>query len=625
MPRRNMNPVLVVDDEISSREYLSRLLTKRGYTVVQANDGQEALRATREHRPCLVITDVLMPLVDGYEFVRQLRLDADVAATPVIFFTGAYGVQEAASLAESSGVLKIVTKPAPPGELLRIIEDAVRCGPTQAPAPVSPDDYERRHLRVVTNKLSDREQLLKAVFDNVIDSILLTDDLGQILDANRAAWELTGRTRQELRGLRIDELVSEAERGATRASWQSLSASGKVSGEQRILRPDGTTRDSEFLAIANILSGIHLMTSHDITERKEAERALRLRGEQLAEAQRIASVGSWSHDLRTGKVTWSDELFRIFGLSPETVTSYDAFMERVHGDDQAMVREVALSAVQTRIPFECDYRIVRTDGTIRHIHEAADVLTDTNGEVTRFLGTAQDVTARRHAEEQLRDLSGRLFTTQDEERRSIAKELHDSTAQDLAAVAMNLSALQTLLGSENAKIEALVSDSQAIIEQCNREIRTLSALLHPPLLDELGLEGALRHYANRFGARSGIQITVTIAGDAGRMPGNVETALFRVVQEGLGNIHRHSGSSSATILIRRSEDQCALEISDQGHGMPPEIAELLPQAGAMMGIGITSMRERIRQLGGNIALVSSPAGTTVRAVVPLPARSTENG
>ena len=194
-----MKPVLVVDDETSSRQYLTRLLVKRGYAVVEAVNGQEALRAAREHLPCLIITDVLMPVVDGYEFVHQLRLDPEIAATPVIFFTGAYGLHEAAPLAASGGVLKIVTKPAKPGELVRVIEEALHLDAPMRPAPVSPDDFGKRHLRVVTDKLSDREHLLRAVFDNVLDAILLTDDTGKIVDANPAARELTGLTREELR------------------------------------------------------------------------------------------------------------------------------------------------------------------------------------------------------------------------------------------------------------------------------------------------------------------------------------------------------------------------------------------------------------------------------------------
>ena len=226
--------------------------------------------------------------------------------------------------------------------------------------------------------------------------------------------------------------MPEGDREGTQAAWGTLAVSGKLRGEQAIIRLDGVTRYSEFLAVANILPGIHLVTSHDITERKEAEVALRTRGQQLAEAQRIASVGSWSHDLATGEVTWSDELFRIFGLDPACDrTSYEAFIQRVHPEDRDAVRNIARNATETRAAFKCDYRIVRTDGAIRHIHEAADVISNSQGAVVCLLGTAQDVTERRRAEEQLHELSAKLFRTQDEERRSIAKELHDSTARTL--------------------------------------------------------------------------------------------------------------------------------------------------------------------------------------------------
>jgi PAS domain S-box-containing protein len=171
------------------------------------------------------------------------------------------------------------------------------------------------------------------------------------------------------------------------------------------------------------------------------------------------------------------------------------------------------------------------------------------GEITHFGAVARPLTPERRSGQLLHELSGRLLRVQDEERRMIARELHDSTAQDLAAVAMSLSSLQKRLTGHDKNAETVLADSVAVVQQCYNEIRNLSALLHPPLLDALGLHRAVPHYVERFGQRSGLRITVEVDAQLGRLGREVETALFRIVQESLGNVSRHSESPSATVPL----------------------------------------------------------------------------
>lgn len=223
-------------------------------------------------------------------------------------------------------------------------------------------------------------------------------------------------------------------------------------------------------------------------------------------------------------------------------------------------------------------------------------------------GIYRDITGRKVAEEALHKLSGRLLRLQDEERRRLARELHDSTAQLLAGVGINLSVVEGSAGALEPRSRRALAESRTLVDRSLREIRTVAYLLHPPELDGLGLESALASYVEGFVQRSGIQLNLGVAPDLGRLPQEVETALFRIVQEALSNILRHSGSGTASIRLARGSSDVTLEVSDAGGGMPSD---------ATPGVGIASMRERVQQLGGWLEIGSSNAGTTVTAVIPL--------
>ncbi len=230
------------------------------------------------------------------------------------------------------------------------------------------------------------------------------------------------------------------------------------------------------------------------------------------------------------------------------------------------------------------------------------------------LGLVKDITERKLAEDSLRELSGRLLQLQDEERRRIARDLHDSTSQTIAALMLQLKALQNSLRLRDSQKQGALEECMRLAEQCGSEIRTVSYLLHPPMLDEAGLNSALRWYVRGFAERSGIDVSIHVAPELQRLPQEIEIALFRVIQEALANIHRHSGSPTADIRIALTSKELVLEIKDQGRGMPPEVAQ---QKGGRLGVGIRGMRERVRQLGGELYICSGREGATVRVNLPL--------
>jgi signal transduction histidine kinase len=232
-------------------------------------------------------------------------------------------------------------------------------------------------------------------------------------------------------------------------------------------------------------------------------------------------------------------------------------------------------------------------------------------------------TARQSAERELdgsasqfRALAGRLMQAQDDERRRIAQLLHETTAQDLAALKMHLARLNRTVSLSEPDRNAL-TESISLAEQAMTEIRTLSYLLHPPFLDEAGLLSALRWYATGFAERSGITVDLELPEQFERPPRDTETALFRIVQESLINIHRHAGSQTARIRLRRDAETLVLEIEDQGRGIPSVSLERITSREGLVGVGIAGMSERIEQLGGRLEILSSDAGTTVRVRLPL--------
>jgi PAS domain S-box-containing protein len=220
------------------------------------------------------------------------------------------------------------------------------------------------------------------------------------------------------------------------------------------------------------------------------------------------------------------------------------------------------------------------------------------------------------AADDLRELSGRVLRVQDEERRRIARELHDSAGQILTALGLELGSLEEDVQKAAPHLAGGIAGAQELVQQLHREIRTTSYLLHPPLLDETGLSSALSWYFEGLGQRSGIEIHFDMPEDFGRLPRDMELVMFRLVQESMTNIHRHSGSPTAHIRIARDSGAVTIEVQDHGKGMSPEQLKKIREGGS--GVGIRGMRERLRQFRGELKIESNGSGTQVRVKIPLP-------
>ncbi len=302
--------------------------------------------------------------------------------------------------------------------------------------------------------------------------------------------------------------------------------------------------------------------------------------------------------------------FALFGITRDALRDFtlDHFVAPVSKDQ--FLRDWPLVTAKSEHWGELE--LIRADGTMR----LAQFSSRANFVPGRHLANFRDVTRRREAEESLSFLSQRLLQAQDEERRRIARELHDSTGQCLAAVRMNLQILRAEEDrlSENAKKS--LEDAFKTSSSCAADVRTLSYLLHPPLLDELGLAAALGWYTSGFGERSGVRVTLDVSPRDLQLPQAVGTALYRIVQECLTNIHRHSHSPTAQIRLTLENNQIVLNVTDQGRGLPADKREILDDGVKGLGVGIGGMRERVKQLGGTLKIMPENPGTTVTVTLP---------
>ena len=314
----------------------------------------------------------------------------------------------------------------------------------------------------------------------------------------------------------------------------------------------------------------------------------------------------------------NDVLPRMLGVSAEEILGksvLEIFGER-GARTESVLREMLLTGrpVQDRA---VSAELPGKPGLIRHWLVNYFPIPDAGGKFTQVGLIAVDVTARRNAEDALRKLSGRLLGIQDQERRRIARELHDSLGQYLAGLKIAIEMLSVSPQSE--KNAALLAECTDILEKSIIETRTLSHLLHPPLLDEAGFASAASWFVSGFSERSGIPVSLDLPPDLPRLSEAVEIAFFRVLQESLTNVHRHSRAPSAEIKVETDAEQVTIEIRDHGRGMPARILNQI-EDGTRLGVGLAGMRERIHELGGEFEVKSDENGTAIRASVPLSLR-----
>jgi PAS domain S-box-containing protein len=362
-------------------------------------------------------------------------------------------------------------------------------------------------------------------------------------------------------------------------------------------------------------ASVSLLT-HDITVQKDTEEKLRKSEALLAQAERLADIGSWEVGPNFGSSVWSDNLYRMLGVEPrESPVQLGTVMLNIPAENVTQIRTDLENALDGK-PFDHDVKYTLPDGSKRDLHVRGLPVRNAEGRVIKVVGVTQDVTERLRAEEGLRRVSDQLLTLRDEEQRRMAVALHETVSQGMVALKMSLARVTETLSKRNTVGHKFLQTARDFAEEVIQQIRTVSYLLHPLLLDEAGLGPALRAFATGFSERSGINVKLTIKPGFGRLPKDTEIALFRVVQEALTNIHRHSKSAASAIRLERADGKVRIAVTDSGIGMP------LPSAAtgwkSPLGIGIAGMQERVNQLGGTLEIQSEPGrGTVISVELPV--------
>ncbi len=382
----------------------------------------------------------------------------------------------------------------------------------------------------------------------------------------------------------------------------------------------------------------------------------------IAKLQQRAQVLEKELKLRDGQTPFrllveAVQDYAIFMLNPEgKVSSWNIGAERIKGykaeeivgrhfscfypeeDVRLGKPDRGLVTATKEGRFEDEGWRIRKDGSKFWASVTITAIKDDSSKVLGFAKVTRDVTERmqtqkaleeevaerrdaerrfQNSEMSLRQLSLHLLRTQDEERRRIGRDLHDSLGQYLAVLKMKLDSVASQIAQKEAELAQDFGQCIRLMDDSIKEVRTVSYLLYPPMLEEMGLKSAIPWYLDGFSARSGIKTTFEVQTTFGRLPRESELALFRVLQEGLTNVHRHSGSSTAHVRLSARGAMVILEIEDRGKGIPSELlAEFCQEWMGGLGIGVRGMNERMRQLGGRLDLVSNEGGTTVTAMVP---------
>jgi PAS domain S-box-containing protein len=513
-------------------------------------------------------------------------------------------------------------------------------------------------LDITERKLVEQATGLLAAIVNSSDDAIVSKSLdGVITSWNKGAERMFGYTAEEAVGQDITLIIPQDRREEEGRILERLRRGERIEHFETVReRKDGTPLDIS-LTISPVKDGAGRVigaskVARDITERKQAEQALAERALLLD----LSNDAIFVRDLADRVTYWNKSASELYGYSREEAlgrvshellrTEFPEPLERIteqlHHDKRWTGELIHRCKDGSQIVVASRWALDRDDGGNRKcvletnnditqqkqsekaLRESKERLRALADELETKVSVRTQELQQRNIEvleqsELLRELSTRLLQIQDSERRHIARELHDSAGQIVTALGMKLASVAQHV-RQNPLLANAIQEGQQLVQELGKEIRTTSYLLHPPLLDENGLSEAIPWYVQGLTERSGLTIDLRISENFGRLPGEVELAVFRLVQECLTNIHRHSGSKTATIRLSREDKSVSLEIQDDGKGIPAQrLAEIQAQRA---GVGITGMRERVRHLNGQMNVESNDRGTKISVTFPLLADAT---
>jgi len=474
-------------------------------------------------------------------------------------------------------------------------------------------------------KFKNYKEQYPALFENMIDIYYKTDMNGCIEVISPSCLPQSGYTQEELLGRSVTEFYDDpAQRDDLLGE---LLEKGQVNDfDIMLVHKDGSPRDASvtlhlLLDKSGNPAGVEGVL-RNVTRRKQVEALLRDSEARLNEAQRIACLGSWELDIATGRLEWSEEMFRIFELDRGNFgASYEAFLETVHPDDREPVDSAYMRSLETRQPYSIEYRLLFPDGRIKWVHERCESTFAEDGTPLRSLGTVQDITGRKQAEQlehellkENRRLVRQLIQVQEEDRRMLARELHDELGQLLTSINVRAEYIAKHAGDAeiSAKAKEVVRDTRASFDAEHRMLLKL----RPATLDALGLAAALTELKGQWKKQTGTDCSLHIKGEIDHLDEAHTIAIYRLVQEALTNARRHGKATHVDIVVQHipprayRDGKVLIEISNNGNGLRVQDVH--------KGMGVIGMHERIHALGGTFLLTDMPQdGVRIEAELPV--------
>jgi PAS domain S-box-containing protein len=623
--------ILLVDDDARVRRVISTMLSRHsGWEICgEAGDGQQSVELARATNPDVVLMDVSMPGMNGLDATRILRRERPRVDVILVSQNDPKIISHQAA---EVGARAFCSKSDLARNLVPIIERTLEDRHSKR-TDMAFQVFERGPNAQASN-------LLAAIVDSSDDIIISKNLDGIITSWNNTARRVFGYSSKEAIGAHItliipkdrlpeeDTIISRVRRGERIEHFDTVRQ-----------RKDGTLIDiSLTISPVRDSSGRIVGASkvaREITDRKRAERSTAL----------LAAIVDSSDDAIVSKTldgiitSWNKSAERIFGYLPEEAVGkhITLIIPRDRWNEESSI--IARICRGDRVDHFQTLRR-RKDGSLVDVSLTISPVKDSAGNIIGASKVARDITAQVRAAEALRsreeefrrlsqsldhqvrsrtrelqELSWQLMRLRDEERRHVARELHDCAGQSLAVLAIEVDQLLQR-ASTSPELAADIEQIRETVRQLHSDIRTTSYLLHPPLLDESGLQAAISWYAGGITERTALHIDVEISDDLGRLPRDLELVFFRFIQEALTNIHRHASATKASIIMSRSQAHVTAEVRDNGSGMSAERLRQVSSGGS--GLGIRGMRERIRQFQGSMEIQSDSNGTKVSVEIPSP-------
>ena len=640
--------ILIVDDNRDNLYLLKTLLKGRGYEVVSAINGSEALEKLRAAATDMVISDILMPVMDGFQLCREVKRDDKLKDIPFVFNTGTYTDEKDEELAFKMGADKFIRKPVEPDEFIKIIQAVmkdVEKGKLEPKRLAFEEEkeilklYNERLVKKLEKKkldlereITERKQAEDALrgSEASVKKILMAAPIGIGMVRDRViSWvsdrfiEMVGFTRDELIG-KSAKVVYEDDKEFDRVGrekYGQISEKGIGEVDTRLKRKDGSIIHVHLRSTSvdpNDLSAGVIFTVLDITERKRMEERLRL----LSSALEQSSDGIAVTDLEGNLLFVNNAFATMHGYAAEELVG--RHLSLFHATEQMPSVEAANRQMQNTGEFSGEIWHVRRGGMVFPALMHNSLLRDEAGNTVGMIGSLIDITehkraekALRESEERLRYLSSQLITAQEEERKGISLELHDEMGQTLTAIGLNLESIGKELTPEHAAmIKDKLAETISLVEHASDHVRDLSLDLRPSMLDDLGLLPTLRWYVNSYEKRTETPVIFEALNLEERLAPEVEIVLYRIVQESLNNIRKHAQAKKVKIRLEQKKKKIGVLIEDDGIGFHSDRA--VSETTLVKGIGLLGMQERVRLLGGSLKIRSREGqGTSIFVELPL--------